>query len=204
MFNCLIFCPERVPPRVRVSHHICFISRTCSFPRILSTCINQSSLATATGVVAVNVTLVPNTATIDYHPPAVDHAHLVSLITALGFTAHLESDNEVAGDRAELAPETFAHRRTVLAVDGMHCCSCTGKIEVCSGPHSPRVTSSMSSLSSTLFRIPHLLDIRLLNITVVASVHCRRRIDIRDPVAKSRDCSLLDTRAFVHTHRAPH
>ena len=121
-------------PRASRAPYLLYFHKPFDFiPEFLFICIIQSSLSAAMGVVAVNVTLVPNIATIDYNPSALDHAHLISLITALGFTAHLESDNEVASDGAEMgsdAPETFVHRRTVLAVDGMHCCSCTGKIEV--------------------------------------------------------------------------
>lgn len=74
------------------------------------------------------MTLSPNHATVVYVANELSSSRIALLISELGFTAVPLSDEGVSVSTPIRARS--GHRRALLQVEGMHCKSCTGKIEV--------------------------------------------------------------------------
>jgi copper chaperone CopZ len=91
--------------------------------------MRQSAMASVAGVVSVSVTLSPNHATVVYVAShELSSSRIAHLISELGFSAVPLSDEAVSVPMPIRARS--GHRRALLQVEGMHCKSCTGKIEV--------------------------------------------------------------------------
>jgi Cu+-exporting ATPase len=99
----------------------------------------EGSLAKHEGVMTVNVTLMTNTALIEYLPTRDDNpSRFVKAIENLGFQAQL-----VSVKRPNDPKKTSGHTTLNVDIDGMSCSSCVGKVEesIQSMPHDGRIIS---------------------------------------------------------------
>jgi copper chaperone CopZ len=92
----------------------------------------ERSVGELPAVSSVKVSLTPNHAVIQ-HSSDITALELSSFVTELGFSASVESESTAFKDLSEIK----------FRVEGMHCCSCSGKIEVC-----------LSTFHSCLFDFP--------------------------------------------------